>query len=252
MLYYSFEDIMRSHKITKEALKWRIKSGKLKAHKLAMSRTSENYFKYIIPETELSKLEEYKQREPTASPDAQPDYYTKKWQESEEMFQRWQENCRIEQERRKQQQEYWAKVHEEEAQYRNYYDYLKSEAWRQRRLEALKRDKFKCQLCGSGKDVEVHHISYEHLHRAEEVDDLITLCKKCHREVHSGDLEKRQNPEWQRTHRLLMLAVKKLREYNRVKAWEQFEKACSQSTPPLSTQEVSRIWQNALKAVCPL
>ena len=91
MRYYSLMDICRSHNLSKEALKQRVKSGKLKAEKLQMSKDSSNHFKYIIPESELPKLAGYQTNEPVASENAQPDYYTKYWAKQEERLRKWQE-----------------------------------------------------------------------------------------------------------------------------------------------------------------
>ena len=61
MLWYSLDDITAAYRITKEALKQRIKSGKLKSQKLPMNRgKAHKPFKYIISETELPSLEALK------------------------------------------------------------------------------------------------------------------------------------------------------------------------------------------------
>lgn len=44
----------------------------------------------------------------------------------------------------------------------------------------LKRDNNKCILCGSIKHLIVHHKNYDN----QNLDNLITLCSKCHRKVH--------------------------------------------------------------------
>ena len=53
---------------------------------------------------------------------------------------------------------------------RDYYrEYLKSDAWKRKRYVVLKRDNWKCQICGD-KATQVHHlksVSYTHL-RAHE------------------------------------------------------------------------------------
>lgn len=63
---------------------------------------------------------------------------------------------------------------------RNSNEYLR---WRR---EILTRDKFKCVICGSNKDLEVHHIKrfsqYPELRL--NIENGVTLCKKCHRELH--------------------------------------------------------------------
>ena len=64
---------------------------------------------------------------------------------------------------------------------RNSKEYM---AWR---LEVFKRDGFKCQICGKvGGELNAHHIKRfsTYLNERLNVDNGITLCKKCHREIH--------------------------------------------------------------------
>lgn len=68
----------------------------------------------------------------------------------------------------------------------NYKEYIKSEEWKIKRKEVLKRDKFKCRLCsakGTEYNLHVHHNSYKNLGN-EPLEDLITLCKECHERHH--------------------------------------------------------------------
>lgn len=72
--------------------------------------------------------------------------------------------------------------------------YLHSDEWRSRRMVAIEKAGYRCQICGSALNLEVHHITYDRLgHEAD--DDLIAVCKKCHNALHSGmyRLEKRTN-----------------------------------------------------------
>ena len=67
----------------------------------------------------------------------------------------------------------------------NYEMYLLTKHWKKIRLKALKRNKYKCQLCGTRKyTLDVHHNSYEHLYW-EHRSDLIVLCRKCHYGAHT-------------------------------------------------------------------
>lgn len=61
-----------------------------------------------------------------------------------------------------------------------YLAYLESDRWRELRNEAIVRDGFRCVLCNSPKDLEVHHLSYPELLGTESVNSLITLCHGCH------------------------------------------------------------------------
>ena len=144
-----------------------------------------------------------------------------------------------------------------------YRDYIQSEDWQKRRLQALKRDGFRCQMCGSGINLRVHHISYDHLSQDEEIDDLITLCDNCHSQVHEQDIAKKQLslfdskeqvliPEKQRNNTLLLLAIRLLKTEERVQAWSKYQEACLRCEPPLSERGSCKIWLEALKAIYPL
>lgn len=72
-----------------------------------------------------------------------------------------------------------------------YYAYLHSDEWKYRKTQALKRAGYRCSLCGTGKNLEVHHITYKNLFN-ENDDDLLAVCKNCHNKIHEKDLEKRE------------------------------------------------------------
>ena len=63
----------------------------------------------------------------------------------------------------------------------SYLEFLKTKYWSKVKRQVLKRDNYKCQKCGSGKLLHVHHLTYKH-HLKEHchLSDLITLCKQCH------------------------------------------------------------------------
>ena len=68
---------------------------------------------------------------------------------------------------------------------KTYGEFLQSEYWKKTRLKAMKRDNFKCTVCGSAGKLEVHHTTYKHcgleyLH----MNDLLTLCISCHTMAH--------------------------------------------------------------------
>lgn len=62
-----------------------------------------------------------------------------------------------------------------------YQEYLKTEHWQRLRAERLKIDNYKCQYCGRPYDLQVHHLSYDNLWNENVYEDLITLCKSCHK-----------------------------------------------------------------------
>lgn len=65
-----------------------------------------------------------------------------------------------------------------------YNDYLKTMHWKIIKYFITYRANYKCQLCGTSKDIlNVHHNTYKN--RGEEkLEDLIVLCKKCHEKFH--------------------------------------------------------------------
>jgi hypothetical protein len=69
---------------------------------------------------------------------------------------------------------------------KNYSDLLKSPKWQKKRLEIMKRDKFRCKLCGDTEiSLQVHHKEYINGNAPWEYENsqLVTLCEHCHNEV---------------------------------------------------------------------
>ena len=66
-----------------------------------------------------------------------------------------------------------------------YTEYLKSEHWEntKKRFYASKLHKNKCMVCGSTKNLNIHHKNYYNL-GAEKLTDLCLLCQDCHSKVH--------------------------------------------------------------------
>lgn len=66
------------------------------------------------------------------------------------------------------------------------FDYSKLLAhpeWQKKRLQVMKRDKFKCKLCGDKETtLNVHHVKYVYGKNPweYEMDNFKTLCKHCH------------------------------------------------------------------------
>ena len=57
------------------------------------------------------------------------------------------------------------------------------------RAHALDRDSYTCQCCGKKHvRLEVHHIIFRSLGGSNELDNLITLCEKCHADIHAGKI----------------------------------------------------------------
>lgn len=66
---------------------------------------------------------------------------------------------------------------------RDYHEYLRSDAWKKKRKKALKRDRGRCTRCGSTRNLQVHHLTYDRIFK-ERLSDLTTLCAKCHMREH--------------------------------------------------------------------
>lgn len=69
--------------------------------------------------------------------------------------------------------------------YYKYYEYLKSDEWRAKRDLVLQRDNFTCQKCKLVPADDVHHITYRSIFK-ELLDDLISVCRDCHIELHKS------------------------------------------------------------------
>lgn len=78
--------------------------------------------------------------------------------------------------------------------YADYREYIESASWSEIRLRRIKLDRFTCQMCGTAKNLVVHHITYDRLGH-EDINDLITLCHDCHEKVHGLDIAKKKKRE---------------------------------------------------------
>lgn len=69
---------------------------------------------------------------------------------------------------------------------KEYYGLLLDRKWKRKRDQILNRDKWKCTVCGSRKELEVHHTYYIYGHAPWEYpnNSLITVCHTCHRDWH--------------------------------------------------------------------
>jgi 5-methylcytosine-specific restriction endonuclease McrA len=61
---------------------------------------------------------------------------------------------------------------------------LGPEAYRQLCEEVLKRDGWRCQGCGSVKNLQVHHLRARSRLGDDVAENLIALCAACHEEAH--------------------------------------------------------------------
>ena len=67
----------------------------------------------------------------------------------------------------------------------DYKDFLYTPYWDAVRSQKLYRSGYKCSLCDSNINLQVHHKTYEHHgYEHENLDDLIVLCGNCHSKHH--------------------------------------------------------------------
>jgi 5-methylcytosine-specific restriction endonuclease McrA len=64
-----------------------------------------------------------------------------------------------------------------------YREHLAGEDWQAIRADALTRAGHRCEECGAPWGLQVHHKTYERL-GSEAPEDMICLCRDCHRKLH--------------------------------------------------------------------
>ena len=55
--------------------------------------------------------------------------------------------------------------------------------------QVMERDHWKCQVCGSRNNLQVHHQQLRSQQGPDEESNLITLCASCHEGLHQGHCE---------------------------------------------------------------
>jgi 5-methylcytosine-specific restriction endonuclease McrA len=63
---------------------------------------------------------------------------------------------------------------------------LATDAYEELRKRALQRDHWRCQFCGSMRNLEVHHQQYRSQSGEDSEENLITLCTTCHSSAHNS------------------------------------------------------------------
>jgi 5-methylcytosine-specific restriction endonuclease McrA len=63
-----------------------------------------------------------------------------------------------------------------------------SQRYKDWRISVFQRDRYRCQKCGTQKDIQAHHIKSWKNNKDLRyvVSNGITLCRKCHLEAHGG------------------------------------------------------------------
>lgn len=65
----------------------------------------------------------------------------------------------------------------------DYYDYINSKEWSEKSRQ-FRKETGKCEMCGSMKKLQCHHLHYRTLGR-EKRKDIQVLCHTCHMKVHN-------------------------------------------------------------------
>jgi hypothetical protein len=55
--------------------------------------------------------------------------------------------------------------------------------WKKQSARVFKRDNYQCQLCGSNKKLNAHHVIPWRVEHNDKMSNLITLCDSCHRRI---------------------------------------------------------------------
>lgn len=189
---YSLNEIVRTHDICKETLKELIRKGKIGVIKQHTSIHNPDMFRYLIPHSEALKLKYLRIIPPIAYNNDQPYSRIEQWERTfrdHKASLRTKEDEREEAERKK-----WLRYIERRAELKrmSYDQYLRSPEWKELRQKRIQRDNYQCVICGSAKNLDVHHISYIHMGESGEIDDLITLCRSCHQKIHEYDIARKQ------------------------------------------------------------
>ena len=77
-----------------------------------------------------------------------------------------------------------------------YQQYLQTEHWQRLRNAVLERDGKKCVRCEWPVRLQVHHKIYRDTPQDTLLEDLETLCEKCHSGAHGKEFKPRQVPQW--------------------------------------------------------
>ncbi len=72
--------------------------------------------------------------------------------------------------------------------------YYQTQHWKLKRNERMQHDEYRCCHCRSRELLQVHHWVYELF--AESLEDLVTLCDKCHGRIHEYDCVKLHFPKY--------------------------------------------------------
>jgi 5-methylcytosine-specific restriction endonuclease McrA len=66
---------------------------------------------------------------------------------------------------------------------------LDSHSYKELCQRVMERDSWRCQICGSRNNLQVHHQRRRSQQGSDEDSNLITLCAGCHEQLHGGHSE---------------------------------------------------------------
>ena len=61
---------------------------------------------------------------------------------------------------------------------------LDSHSYGELHRQVLERDNWRCQVCGSMQNLQVHHLKFRSQSGDDVEQNLITLCTECHEQMH--------------------------------------------------------------------
>lgn len=64
-----------------------------------------------------------------------------------------------------------------------YLQYIHSQEWQEKRSQVFSERWYKCEKCGSEKNLHVHHWTYKRIFN-EDLSDLFVFCNTCHDDFH--------------------------------------------------------------------
>jgi len=97
---------------------------------------------------------------------------------------------------------------------KEYQEYLNSKEWKDKREERLQIDNYRCVICKSKYNLQIHHLTYERIKEENILTDLITLCGKCHQERHKDKVEKKEIRKKKHKERPWHKLLKKMKRKN--------------------------------------
>jgi hypothetical protein len=124
----------------------------------------------------------------------------------------------------------------------SYRDYLLSDVWKKKRLEAIERAGGKCQLCNRNHCLHVHHRKYS-TWGEEPITDLTVLCEDCHNKFSQqyDYIGNTHCPKQKKTKRQLRL------ERREQKAKKKQMEAAHHYIPPLAERPTLELTQEQIK-----